>query len=98
MDDRGSIHRLSAEQGAPRVYQRRDGGWVVAHHDDGVTFIGKLTVVPDRTNLDRFEDEFQRARKMLQEGIAAGVADDAFALFDFRIFHALEALREALKP
>jgi hypothetical protein len=98
MDEGNFTHHLSAEQGAPRVYQRRDGGWVVAHDEDGVTFVGKLTLVPDRTALDRYEDALQDARKMLQDGVAAGVADDAFALFDFRIFHALEALREALRP
>jgi hypothetical protein len=98
MEDGESTPRLSAMQSAPLVLQRRDGSWVVAYNDDGVTRIGKLTVVPDRTDLDRFEDEFWRARKMLQDGVAAGLVDDALALFDFRMSAALEALREALKP
>jgi hypothetical protein len=98
MDGLESTHRMSTVQGSPRVYQRRDGRFVVAHDEDGVTFIGKLTLVPRKTDLNRFEDTLSSARKMLEEGITAGVADDALALFDFRIFHALETLREALNP
>ncbi len=98
MDEVISTHRLSALQGPPRVYQRRDGRYVVAHDEDGVTWVGNLTIVPRRTDLDRFEETRSSARKMLQDGVAAGVADDAFALFDYRIFHTLEAPREALKP
>jgi hypothetical protein len=98
VDETESTHCSNANQYAPRVFQRRDGSWVVAYLDGGVTRIGKLTVVPDKTALDCFEAALSSAREMLQDGVAAGVADDAFALFDFRIFHALEALREALKP
>jgi hypothetical protein len=98
MDGRESTHRSSAEQGTPRVYQRRDGGFVVAHDEDGVTFIGTLVVVPDRTALDHFEDALSSARQMLPHGVAVGVADDAFALFDIRVDAALKALGRALKP
>ena len=62
MDEGKSTHRLSAVQGAPRVYQRRDGRCVVAHDEDGVTWVGKLTIVPHRTALDRFEDALSSAR------------------------------------
>jgi hypothetical protein len=109
MDDTKSTHSASAGQGAPRVYQRRDGGFVVAHDEDGVTHVNKLTIVPHRTALDRFEDTLSSARNALDHAVrsAAGGAiasashtaiEDAFAAYDFNAFHALEALREALKP
>ena len=108
MDDSESTHCLSVGQGAPRVYQRRDGGWVVAHDEDGVTFIGKLTIVPDRTALDRYEDALSNARDALEHAVRSAVGgavasashtalEDAFAAYDFNAFHALEALRKALK-
>jgi hypothetical protein len=104
MDDSESIHRLSAGQGAPRVYQRRDGGYVVAHDEDGVTFIGKLTLVPRKTDLDRFEDALSSARDALEYAVRGAVGgviasashealEDAFARYDYEVFHALEALR-----
>ena len=54
MDDGVLTHSSSAIQGALKVFRRRDGSWVVAYGEDGVTRIGKLTIVPDRTDLDRF--------------------------------------------
>ena len=105
MDEIESTHHLSAGQGAPRVFQTRDGGWVVAYDEDGVTRIGKLIVVPDRTELDRFKDALQRARDELEaaisdiahQGLFIDEARDAlaiaFARFDFLVFHTLEALR-----
>jgi hypothetical protein len=109
MDKVEFTHRLIAGQGAPRVYQRRDGGWVVAHDEDGVTFIGKLTIVPDRTALDRYEDALSNARNALEYAVRGAVGgtiasashealEDAFAAYDFNTFHALEALRKARKP
>jgi hypothetical protein len=105
MDDIESTYRLSPEQGAPRVYQRRDGGCVVAHDEDGVTFVGKLTIVPRKTDLDRFEDALQSARNDLEgavsdivhQGLFIDDARDALAIafgrYDFEVFHAFEALR-----
>jgi hypothetical protein len=105
MDESESNHRLSAGQGAPRVFQRRDGGWVLAYDEDGVTRIGRLIVVPDRTELDRFKDALQRARDELEgavsdiahQGLCIDEAPDAlaiaFARFDYLLFRALEALR-----
>lgn len=100
MDTGESTHRLSARQGAPQVYQRRDSAWVVAHDEDGVTFIGKLTLVPRRTAFDRFEDALQSVRDELEatvNDIAHQVRDiearnalaAAFRGFDFLLFHAL---------
>ena len=43
VDETEFTHCLSAEQYAPRVFQRRDGSWVVAYDDSGVTRIGRLT-------------------------------------------------------
>ena len=97
MEDGKSATRLSAKQGAPRVYRCRDGSWTVAHEEDRVAWLGKLSIVPDRTAVDDFELALDRARKMLEEGVAAGAAADAFALFDFRLGESLEALRGALK-
>ena len=96
MDRDELTHRNGVGQGAPRVYQRRDGSWVVAYGEGGVTKMGRLTIVP--AAIDRFEDALSNARKMLQNGAAAGVADDAFALFDYRVGAALKVLRQALKP
>lgn len=105
MDKSEFIHRTAVRQGAPRVFQKRDGGWVVAHEEDGVTFIGQLTLVPRCTAFDRFEDALQSARDELEatvndiahQGLDIDQARDAlanaFGRFDFLLFHALEALR-----
>ena len=100
MDEGKLTHRLGVVQGAPRVYQRRDGGWVVAHDESGVTFVNKLTIVPHRTALDRYEDALSNARDALEHAVRGAIAaaspealEDAFASFNYEIFHALEALR-----
>ena len=109
MDETEFTHCLSAEQYAPRVFQRRDGSWVVAYDDSGVTRIGRLTIVPDGTDLDRFKDALSTARNALEHAVRSAVGgaiasashealEDAFAAYDFNTFHALEALREAIKP
>jgi lipoate-protein ligase A len=111
MDDRESTHRLSARQAASKVFRRRDGGWAVAHDEDGVTFIGRLVIVPDRTALDEFENAIQFARDQLKAAmrVVASVEPDArpvnyeilegaFAEYDFRMARALEVLREAMRP
>ena len=54
MDSPENTSHNATEQGAPRVFQRCDGGWAVVHDEDGVTWLGKLTVVPDRTALRSF--------------------------------------------
>ena len=112
MDDAKPTHSVSAGQGGPRVYQRRDGRYVVAHDEDGVTFIGKLTLVPRKTDLDRYEDALSSARAALEHAVRSALEhavrgaltsashkalEDAFGVYDFNTFHALEALREALK-
>jgi hypothetical protein len=83
MDESESTHRLNAGQGAPRVFQRRDGGWMVAYDEDGVTRIGRLILVPDRTELGRFKDALQRARDEL-EGAVSDVAHQGL-LIDERL-------------
>ena len=98
MDEVKDTHSVNAGQGAPRVHQRCDGTWVVVRDEGSVSFIEKLTIVSRPTAaLDRFEAALHDARKMLPDGIAAGVTDDALALFDHRLHYAFEALREALK-
>jgi hypothetical protein len=109
MDEVVSTYRLSAKQGGPRVYQRREGCYVVAHDEDGLTHVNKLTLVPRKTDLDRFEDALSSARDALEYAVRSAVGsviasashealEDAFARYDFNTFHALQALREALKP
>jgi hypothetical protein len=97
--------RNGAVQGAVKVFRRRDGSWVVAFDEDGVTRIGKLTVVPDRAELDRCEAALQDARDTLGAAMLAIAAERlsvaeaheeiefAFARYDFEIFHATHALR-----
>jgi hypothetical protein len=109
MDNDESAHRNGIGQGSPRVYQRRDG-FVVAHDEDGVTYVNKLTIVPRRSALDRYEDALSSSRNALEHAVRGAIAsaslasashkalEDAFAAHDFNTFHALEALREALKP
>jgi hypothetical protein len=105
MDNDVLTHSGGAVQGAVKVFRRRDGSWVVAYAQDGVTRIGKLTVVPDRTDLDRFETALQDARNTLRaatlaiaaEGLCVAEAHEeieiAFARYDLDAFHATEALR-----
>jgi hypothetical protein len=104
VDSDESTHRLSAVQGSPRVYQRRDGGYVVAHDEAGVTYVNKLTIVPRKTDLDPFEDALSNARDALEYAVRGAVGgaigsasheaiEDAFARYDYEVFHALEALR-----
>jgi hypothetical protein len=97
MDEIKTTHSANAGQGTLWVHRRCDGSWNIIRDEGSVAFIEKLTIVPDRTAVDRFEDALSSARKMSQEGVAAGLADDAFALFDCRLGAALEALREAFK-
>ena len=109
MEDGKSTYRLPAKQGGPRVYQRRDGRFVVARDQDGVTWIGNLTLVPRRGPLDRYDDALSNARNALEYAVRSAVGgaiasashkalEDAFAAYDFNAFHALAALRQALKP
>jgi hypothetical protein len=109
MDESESTPRLGAMQSAPRVLQRRDGRYVVAYDDGGITRIGDLHIIPDRTALDRFKDALSTARNALEHAVRSAVGgaiasashtalEDAFAAYDFNTFYALEALREALKP
>jgi hypothetical protein len=109
VDETESTQCLSVKQYAPRVFQKRDGSWVVAYDDAGVTRIGDLHIVPDRTALDRFKDALSTARNALEHAVRSAMGgaiasashealEDAFADYDFNTFHALEALREALKP
>jgi hypothetical protein len=105
MDDGVLTQRNGAVQGALKVFRRPDGSWMVAYDEDGVTRIGKLTVVPNRTDLDRFETALHDARNTLRvatlaiaaEGLSVAAAHEeietAFARYDFEIFYALEALR-----
>ena len=113
MDESESTPRLGAMQSAPLVLQRRDeAATVVAYDDGGITRIGDLHIIPDRTALDRFKDVSLPqpvARNALEHAVRSAVGgaiasashtalEDAFAAYDFNTFHALEALREALKP
>ena len=101
MDDFKSSHPTVADQGKPKVFQKRDGSWAVAClDDDGVIRIGKLTLVPAQTGLDRFEGALDLARRDLETAVRDAIAarsheavTDAFGVFDFLVFHALEALR-----
>jgi hypothetical protein len=103
VDEVKSTCPLNTGQGALRVYQRRDGRYVVVHDEDGVTWVGNLTIVPRRTEFDRFEDALQSARDELEatvSGIAHQGLDEArdalavaFGRFDFLLFHALGVLR-----
>jgi hypothetical protein len=110
MDNDESTIALASSKGAPRVYQRRDGCFVVAHDEDGVTYVNKLTIVSRRAALDRYKDALSSSRNALEHAVRGAIAsaslasashkalEDAFAAHDFNTFHALEALREALKP
>ena len=62
-DGRAQKYTMAHEawQGAAGA-QERDGTWVVAYEEDGVTRIGKLTIVPDRTDLDASKHALHRAR------------------------------------
>ena len=101
MDDIESSHPTVADQGKPKVIQKRDGSWAVAYlDDDGVIRIGKLTLVPALTGLDRFENALDLARRDLESAVRAAIdarsheaVTDAFGVFHFLVFHAWEALR-----
>jgi hypothetical protein len=81
-----------------KYLRRRDGALMLAVEETpGVFTLGKLVIIPSPSAIDRFEDTFIRARKTLQDGIDAGVSDDALDWFDFRAGEALQDLREALK-
>ena len=80
-----------------KYLRRRDGALMLAVEESPNVFtLGKLVIIPSPSAVGRFEDTFMKARKTLQDGLDAGVAD-ALPLFDFRVGEALEALREALK-
>jgi hypothetical protein len=58
MDDGEFTYRSGAGQGAPKVLRRRDGGWAVAYDESGVTRIGRLVVIPDRTEFNSLRARF----------------------------------------
>jgi hypothetical protein len=97
MDDHPNTNSERASQGAPRVYRKGDGSFAVAHDEDGVTWIGRLVILPDarsacaRIALDRFEDRLWAVRSALKASIARGdmSVEDAFALYDARVASAL---------
>ena len=99
MDDIESSHPTWI--GKPKAFQKRDGSWAIACLDgDGVIRIGKLTLIPAKTALDRFEDALDLARRDLEAAVQAAIAArsyeavaDAFGVFDYVLFHALERLR-----
>jgi hypothetical protein len=99
MDDSESSHPTWI--GKPKAFQKCDGSWAIAClADDGVIRIGKLTLVPALTDFDRFENALDLARRDLETAVQAAIAArsyeavaDAFGVFDYVVFQALERLR-----
>jgi hypothetical protein len=99
MDDIESSHPTWI--GKPKAFQKRDGSWAIACLDDtGVIRIGKWNRIPALTDFDRFENALDLARRDLETAVRAAIANrsheavaDAFGVFDYVLFHALERLR-----
>jgi hypothetical protein len=101
----------SESSARPRIFQRRDGSWAAAVEvTPGIITIGRLVVVPDRNEYDRFEDALESARNELKAAVGAileeqrrvAISDSeareeievAFARYDYTVFHAFETLRQ----
>jgi hypothetical protein len=94
----------------PWAFQKRDGSWALAVEETPVVItIGKLVIIPDRNEYDRFEEALQSARNELKAAVGAIVEkyrygaitsseareeiEVAFARYDYMTLNALEALR-----
>ena len=64
-----------------KYLRRRDGSLMLAVEETPNVFtLGKLVIIPSPSAIDRFEDAFMKARKTLQDGLDAGVADETPSL------------------